>query len=85
MEFELSQRLVKLIMHIKTHGFVTKDTRPFLSSFRYYGYLWILRDYGIAECDGTDENYQKIWKLTKTGMMVAEHLKQIGDLVEAKK
>jgi hypothetical protein len=67
-EFELTPKLIKLLMHIKRKGFVTKDTRPFLASMRFYNYLWVLRDNGLIESNGNDKgNHQKIWRLSPKG------------------
>lgn len=82
MKFEFSHRAKELILHIDKYGFVTKDTKPFLSSWRFYNYLWILRDFRIIEVDGINDNHQKRWCLTGLGKEVAKHLKAIEELME---
>jgi hypothetical protein len=81
MEFEFSQRMVNLMLHIQKHRFVTRDTRPFLSSFRYYGYIWMLRNAGLIEEEGCNNEHQKKWILTKNGKDFCSHLKELRDLV----
>jgi hypothetical protein len=81
MGFEISQRMIDLILHICDHGFVTRDTRPFLSSFRYYGYVWTLRNYGLIKEEGADGSHQKKWVLTKKGKDFCFHLKALRDLL----
>jgi len=82
MKFELTPRMMKLLMHINNKGFVTKDTRPFLTTMRYYNYLWSLRDMNLIECNGVDENtQQKKWQLTEKGAIVAGKIKEIEGIV----
>jgi hypothetical protein len=81
MEFKFTQRMVNLMLHIKNHGFVTMDTRPFLSSYRYNKYIWMLRDYDLIVENGCDAKNQKKWILTDKGQTFSFHLKLMRDLL----
>jgi molybdenum-dependent DNA-binding transcriptional regulator ModE len=77
---ELSPKMIKLLGHIHDKGFVTKETRPFFTTFRYYNYLWMIRDMGLVQSNGCNENNrQKKWVLTEMGEKVVELYKKIDE------
>ena len=80
MAVELSSKMSKLLIHIFKKGFVTKNTRPFLTTLRYYNYIWLARDAGLIVCNGTNsETHEKTWILTERGAKVASLLKKVED------
>jgi predicted transcriptional regulator len=80
MNFEFSQKKIDLLLHIDKHGFVTKTSRPFLSSLRFYNYIWMLRDENLVVVDGTDESHQKRWILSNRGKKIVGHIKSINEV-----
>jgi len=83
MELKLNSSMIKMILHIHQNGYVTKSTRPFLNNFKYYNYLWLLRDMNIIRCEKTNiENHQKKWIFTEKGQKVADMLYNIKELIE---
>ena len=87
MELEFSNRLVALLKHIEKKGFVSKDTRPFLSNFRFFNYVWMARDAGWIQENGnvSDDIHQKRWVLSENGKKVMKHLHDIEKLTGVEK
>ena len=73
--------LIELLLKMDREGYVTrKSQRIYISTLGYYRILKFLRDYGIIECNGVDENNLKIWVLTPKGKKLVEHIKAIRRL-----
>lgn len=82
MIIEFSPKLIKFLLHIEKEGFVTKSTKPFLTTLTYYNYLGMAKDMKLIGCNGFDERNQKTWILSPLGKEVAIHLKSIYQLME---
>jgi hypothetical protein len=82
---EFNNNMIKLLLHIKHKGYVSKGTRPFMTTMKFYNYLWMARDVGLVTCDGLENsNHQKRWVLSPKGKIVADHLLVVEKILEGK-
>jgi hypothetical protein len=74
----LSKQLVRLVLHIRDKGFLTKRNQKIFSGLGYYLATWKLRDEKIIYNDGVtgERANEKIWKLTDKGKLLADLLER---------
>jgi len=66
-------------------GCITRKTQTVYSSvLGYYIALRFLRNHGLIECDGVEDNMMKRWKLTEKGVKLVEHIMAIRRLLGVK-
>jgi hypothetical protein len=82
---EFNNSMLKLLLHLRHKGYVSKGTRPFMTTMKFYNYLWMARDMGLVKCDGLENgNHQKHWILTEKGAEVADHLFEVERILVRK-
>jgi predicted transcriptional regulator len=80
----LNRYLVSLLMQFDKEGHVTrKSQKVYISVIGFYLAIKWLKERGLVECDGVDEENYKTWKLTKKGTELVKLLKRMEELIAA--
>jgi predicted transcriptional regulator len=74
--------LVGLLMQFDKEGHVTrKSQKVYMSVLGFYLAIKWLKERGLVECDGVDEENYKTWRLTKKGAELVKLLKRMEELI----
>jgi len=77
----LNDDCISTILYLKNHDEMTNSNSN-LYKMRFSTIIWYLRNRGIVEGNGFDENNHKKWRLTEKGKKLAESLVDMKNLME---
>lgn len=78
---QLSRNQLQLLIEMFEKKKVTSATQKTFWRYAFYMNIASLRDIGLVQEDGVNENNQKVWVLSEKGHKVAGFLKQIEEVM----